>query len=240
MCWSESASVAMVGLGAFATVVTARRGEDTAIPVTLGFFTVMEALQVGGYWVLDECQLKANRTATLLSYLHIALQPIVINAFAMAVAPAAVSPAMRRLVYALAALATAMLLLRLVPFGWAGQCQPGDPLCGPAFCTASGNWHIAWEMPLNDMWRSLGVPFADVVEFPFYFLSVFALPLIYGAWRLVLFHAAFGPILAMTMTDNPNEMPAIWCLFSVGLVLVGLSPLLRSRILGTERHVLTT
>jgi len=87
MCWSEGASVAMVGIGAVATVVTMRRGEPAAIPATLGFFTVMEALQVGGYAVLDQCGSRVNQADTLLSFLHIALQPLFINAFAMAVAP---------------------------------------------------------------------------------------------------------------------------------------------------------
>ncbi len=237
MCWSESASVAMVGLGTAATVVTLRRGEPAAIPVTLGFFTLMEVLQVGGYRVLDACGLSANRGITLLAYLHIALQPLVINAFAMATAPDEVPRAMRRRVYALAALATAALLLRLVPFDWAGPCQTGDHLCGPAFCTVSGNWHIAWEMPLNDMWRALGVPFVDVVPFPAYMLSVFALPLIYGAWRFALFNALAGPILGSVLTDNPNEMPAVWCLFSIGIALVSLSPAMRSRVLGTPQRV---
>ena len=235
MCWSEGASLAMVGLGTVATVVTVRRGDPGAIPFTIGFFTLMEALQVGGYWVLDECGLSANRNVTVLSYLHIAFQPLVINAFAMALAPVEVSAQMRRLVFALASLATAMLLLRLVPFDWAGGCKPGDPLCGTGFCTVSGTWHIGWEMPLNDMWRAIGIPFADIIAFPFYFASVFLLPLIYGAWRLVVFHALFGPLLAMALTDNPNEMPAIWCLFSVGLVLIGLSPMIRVRVFGAAR-----
>lgn len=236
MCWSEGASIAMVGLGTFATVATARRGDPAAIPVALGFFTLMEALQVGGYWVLDECQTGANRSVTLLSYLHIAFQPIVINAFAMTVAPAGVHAPMRRLVFALASVATAMLLLRLVPFDWAGSCSPGDPLCGSRFCTVSGTWHIGWEMPLNDMWTALGMPFADVFPFPFYMASVFVLPLIYGAWRFVVFHALCGPILAMALTDNPNEMPAIWCLFSIGILLIGLSPMIRVRVFGAARY----
>ena len=236
MCWSESASIAMVGLGTAATVVTVKRGEPAAIPVTLGFFTVMEALQVGGYWVLDDCGLAANRNITLLAYLHIALQPLVINAFAMATAPSEVSRSTKRMVYALAAFATAMLLLRLVPFGWAGPCPAGDHLCGPGFCTVSGNWHIAWEMPLNDMWRALGVPFVDVVPFPFYMLSVFALPLVYGAWRFAVFNALAGPILGSVLTDNPNEMPAVWCLFSIGIALVSLSPAIRGKLLGTPQQ----
>ena len=128
----------MVGLGTAATVVTAVRGEPRAIPVALGFFTVMEALQVGGYWVIDDCQLTANRNVTVLSYLHITLQPLFINAFAMATAPTAVSKPMKHWAYALAALATMSMLMRLVSFNWTSQCPLGDPLCGPAFCTVSG------------------------------------------------------------------------------------------------------
>lgn len=225
----------MVGLGVAATFITARRGETPAIPITLGFFTVMEALQVGGYWVVDECSSAVNQSVTLLSYLHIAFQPLFINAFAMAVAPALVSPALRRLVFLLAGLATLLLILRLVPFGWAGQCKPGDTLCGPALCVISGNWHIAWEVPLNDMWDSFGWVLIDMVPFPAYILSVFVLPLFYGAWRFVVFHALLGPILAATLTDNPNEMPAIWCLFSIGLLLVALSPFIRTHLLGTRQ-----
>ena len=226
----------MIGLGSVATVVTVRRGDPAAIPFSLGFFTLMEALQLGGYWTLNECQSTANRSVTILSYLHIAFQPVVINAFAMAIAPAEVSAPMRRLVFALASLASAMLLLRLVPFSWAGSCSPGDPLCGEGFCTVSGTWHIGWEMPLNDIWSALGMPFSDVFPFPFYMVSVFVLPLFYGSWRFVLFHALCGPVLAMALTDNPNEMPAIWCLFSIGILLIGVSPLIRVRVFGAARQ----
>ncbi|WP_188527783.1 DUF5765 domain-containing protein [Sinisalibacter lacisalsi] len=228
MCWSEGASLAMVGLGAAATVVTVRRGEPAAIPITIGFFAVMEALQLAGYLVIDECSLPSNKSITALSYLHIALQPIFINAFAMALVARHISPRMRAFVYAASATATAVILLRLAPFDWAGPCQPGDVLCGPQWCTISGKWHLGWEVPLNDMWGTLfGDWFARQIEFPAYLLAAFVLPLFYGAWRLVIFHALFGPIFALLLTDNPNEMPAIWCLLSVGIVLIALSPMIR-------------
>jgi hypothetical protein len=231
MCWSEGASAAMFGLGTVAAAITLRRGEPLAIPATLAYFALMEALQVGGNRVIDQCDLGANQTITALSYLHIALQPLFINAFAMAIAPRPVSPGTRRLVYALAGIATVLLILRLVPFGWAGPCRPGDPLCGAALCTTSGTWHLAWDVPLRDLWFWAPDIIRDYVPFPEYMLAVFALPLFYGAWRLVIFHAMLGPILARVLTDNPNEMPAIWCLFSVGLVILGLSPLIRTRLL---------
>jgi hypothetical protein len=81
-------------------------------------------------------------------------------------------------------------------------------------------------MPLNaGLPGALGWP----VEFPAYFLAVFVLPLAYGAWRFAAFHAVLGPGLAMALTDDPGEMPAIWCLFSVGLALIALSPAIRRR-----------
>jgi hypothetical protein len=224
MCWSAGASIAMTAAGGAAMVVSAARGDPKAIWLTLGYFTVMEALQAAGYAVVDQCGSTANRGITLLSYLHIAGQPIVINAFAMAIAPRAISPALRRTVYALATLATAALLLRLVPLDTVGPCQPGDVLCGARLCLVSGTWHIGWEVPLNDLPRSLGL---TTVQFPAYILAVFILPLAYGAWRFVLFHALAGPILADALSDNPLETPAIWCLFSIGIILIALSPRVR-------------
>ena len=87
-------------------------------------------------------------------------------------------------------------------------------------------------MPLNDLPRSLGL---TTVQFPAYLLAVFVLPLAYGAWRFVLFHALAGPILAGTLTDNPLEMPAIWCLFSIGIILIALSPGIRYGLFGAAR-----
>lgn len=58
-------------------------------------------------------------------------------------------------------------------------------------------------------------------------IAAFGVPLIYGAWRFVLVHAFAGPILAAALTTNPNEMPAIWCLFSIAILLISLSPQVR-------------
>ena len=227
MCWSETATLSMVGLGTAATIVAARRGEPKAIWLTMGYFTAMEVLQAAGYRVVDQCGSPVNQSVTVLSYLHIAFQPLFINAFAMALVGDQVTPRMRRAVYGLAGLATALLLLRLVPMEWAGLCRPGDALCGPEFCTISGDWHLGWQMPINDMWRAM-LPFLDTFgQFPAYMLAAFLLPLIYGAWRFVVLHALTGPILAAIITDNGNEMPAVWCLFSIGILIIGLSPMIR-------------
>ena len=235
MCWSATASVAMVGLGAAATLITARRGESRGIWLTLGYFTIMEALQAAGYGVLDQCGTPANRAVTLLSYLHIVFQPFFINAFCMAILLHEVPARTRRVVWGLCAAASAVMLAQLIPVEALGRCRPGEVLCGPALCTVSGSWHIGWEVPLNGMFSSLPHVLGLSVQFPSYILAVFVLPLFYGAWRFVLFHALCGPILTMALTRDPNEMPAVWCLFSIGLLLIGLSPALRRPIAGPAR-----
>ena len=121
------------------------------------------------------------------------------------------------------------LLARLIPAPWLGVCPPGVPLCGPEFCTISGNWHLGWTMPLNNF-LSLSHWFGGIGQFPDYLLACLLLPCLYGAWRFALLNGLVGPLLASGLTSNPNEMPAIWCLFSVMLVLIGISPLIRSRV----------
>lgn len=229
MCWSATASVAMVGIGAAATVITVARGRPWAVPAALGYFTVMESLQAAGYLVVDECGSTANQSLTLLSYLHIAFQPFFVNAFALELVPAGVKRRVARWVYGGCALSAAVMLLQLYPFEWAGSCRPGMNLCGPGLCLTSGTWHIAWDIPYNGML----IPFEDWLgtstAFPTYILTVFLIPFAYGAWRFVIFHLLAGPVLAGLLTSNPNELPAVWCLFSIGIILIGLSPWLTNR-----------
>lgn len=229
MCWSETASLAMTGLGIAAAGVTAWRGMPAAVPATLGYFAAMEALQAAGYGVIDQCGTPANEAITYLSVLHIVFQPFLINLFAMALVVGGVSPRMRAFALSACALSAAIMLVQLYPFGWAGPCRLGDTLCGPELCTRSGTWHLAWDVPYNGLLVPVDAALGTRWAFPTYTLTVFLVPLLYGAWRFVIFHALAGPILATQLTDQPTEYPAVWCLFSVGLVLIALSPWLWRR-----------
>ena len=227
MCWNVEASTTMVVLGVAASVVTYRRGEARAIWITLGFFTLMEALQVWGYLVLDQCGTPANRSVTLASYLHITVQPFFINAFAIELVPPPVKRRVRIWVYSACAVSTAVMLVQILPLPSLGNCLPGSALCAERWCTVAGNWHIAWDVPYNGLLVPVERLFGIYAGFPTYMLAAFVLPLIYGAWRFVIMHALAGPLLAYSLTSNPNEMPAIWCVFSVIILLIGLSPAIR-------------
>jgi hypothetical protein len=112
-----------------------------------------------------------------------------------------------------------VMLLQLYPFNWAGHCALGRPLCGDVLCTVKGEWHIAWLVPSNgignfmagDSWLGRGF-----ITYP---LMAFYVPSLYGSWRFILFSFVAGPMLAGMTTSNINEWPAVWCLFSIGLVL---------------------
>lgn len=229
MCWSATASIAMVGIGSVAAGVAVARGEARGIWLTIGYFTVMEALQAAGYAVVDECGTRSNQAITLLSFLHIVFQPFFINAFAMELVPGPVRMRLRRGVYLCCAVSSTVMLAQLYPFEWAGNCRPGDALCGATLCLTHGNGHIAWDIPYNGLLHPLEDAFGIHSGFPTYMITAFIIPLIYGAWRFVAFHALAGPFLAGLLTENPNEAPAVWCLFSIGILIVGLSPLIRRK-----------
>jgi len=58
-----------------------------------------------------------------------------------------------------------------------------------------GQLAIAWLVPLNGHYNPVSDLVGFGIEFPGYFLAVFLLPLIYGAWRFVTFHLVAGPLL---------------------------------------------
>jgi hypothetical protein len=231
MCWSGEASAVLACAGFSSAGYLYYRREPKALCYALGYFSAMEALQAFTYSVIDQCSNPANQAATVLGYVHIAFQPFFINAVSLHFTP---EPARKRLqpfVYGLCAIATCLFLLRLYPFGWAQpcyeikysvpfcpSCEPRVPFCGKTTCSLSGSWHIAWQIPAR---------FNYYLDNS-YMLAAFFLPLLYGSWRMTLYHAITGPILAYSTTQDPNEWPAVWCLFSIALLgLAAKSPVRR-------------
>lgn len=212
MCWSIEASAAIGVVGAVTAAVGRARGEPRAIWLTLSYFTGMEALQAVSYLVIDACGSPTNQLLTWLAYIHIAFQPIFINLISMSFIPAEVRQRIAPAVYALCIGSAAFMFLQLAPFGWMVPCNVGSVLCGSQICAVTGTWHIGWEIPYRT--------FSFFVGFPTYLLVGFALPVLYGSWRFTLFHFITGPLAAKLSTSDPNEWPAVWCLYSVGLILI--------------------
>lgn len=218
MCWSGEASAVLASVGVGATLYAAYKKEPAPLWVVLGYFSLMEVLQAFTYTVIDGCGLPSNQIATLLGYLHIAFQPFFINALALYFVPKHVAVKVAPWVYGFCFFSVIFMIIQLYPFEWAGQCQTGRALCGPRLCSVSGNWHIAWELPTN----SIGDTFTYTPShgYPTYLMAAFLVPLLYGSWRLTVYHILVGPVLSHILTDNMNEWPAVWCLLSIGILLL--------------------
>ena len=228
MCWSVEASAALAVVGLGATGWAAYKKEPAALYLGLGYSSLMELLQAFAYPVIDQCSLPSNQVITLLGYLHIAFQPLFINLIAMQFIPSDVRNKIQRPVYIVCFFSAIIMLLQLYPFEWAGQCKLGDILCAEQLCVVSGNWHIAWGVPVNGILNFIVVDtwFSFLGVIPSYHIAAFLLPLIYGSFRFTAYHIIVGPMLARLLSSNPNEVAAIWCLFSIAiLLLVILGPL---------------
>jgi hypothetical protein len=213
MCWSESASIAATAVGAVATVYAAKKGVPKERTFALGYFTLMELLQAVSYIWIGQCDVGGNRLLTNLSFIHIAFQIPVANAFMLSFTSSKTRSKWFRPVMIVSFIASFLMLTKLiVPLVWSvpreWMCKAGDALCGTNSCSYLGNWHLAWRLPL------LGFDPSNHI----YMILVFILPVLYGSWRLSLFHFIFGPLLAFLLTTDHNESPAIWCLFSIAIL----------------------
>lgn len=225
MCWSLEASAVLAVTGTIATGYAVITRQPKSLYIPLAYFTAMETLQAVQYTVVDLCGMPMNEILTVVGYVHIAFQPFFINMVAMYFIPIHIKERIRAFVYWLCAFAAVSMLIQLYPLAWAGQCMPGSMLCGETLCTVSGSWHIAWNLPLNGLYNMLFTLFH--VSMPGYVLVGLILPFLYGSWRLNLYQILCGLVLAFFLTSNPNEAAAIWCLLSIGIVIliVGEKPL---------------
>lgn len=211
------ASVALVVTGTAGFAIGTYHKQPKELLIPLGYFTLMEGIQALTYPVIDVCGISLNQILTTLGFIHIAFQPFFINMVMMYFIPKGRREKISLYVYLLSGLAAAVTLLQLYPFAWAGSCVQGVPLCGSPLCSVSGIWHLAWNIPLNGLVNGLiPMPFMGL---PGYFLVGLVLPFLYGSWRANLYHIVLGPLLAYLLTNNLNEAGAIWCTFSIALLL---------------------
>ena len=211
MCWSGEASVVLSTVGIVATGYAIYKKEPPALWIALCYFTLMEVLQAFTYAVIDQPLNPSNQVATLLGYLHIAFQPFFINMVSLHfLKDQSVARKIAPFAYGLCFVTTVFMLLKVYPFAWMELCPYGTPLCGESLYSLSGTWHIGWSVPLNN----------DIHGGLMYMVMAFIVPVLYGSWRFTVYHIAAGPLMAYVLTQNPYEWPAVWCLLSIGLLLL--------------------
>jgi hypothetical protein len=226
MCWSFGASATLAVSGVAATGYFYRKGEDKALYLSLFYFTLMEVIQTYTYTVIDQCFNPNNTFITRLAYLHVAFQPFFFNALAMYFIPHQVRKKIQPLVYFICTLAAMALIVRILPLAWQQYCYQIKyyvpfmknviyqvPFCGETTCSTTGSWHLEWAISAGFNW------YLDRV----YFVTVFILPLLYGSWKSTLYATLMGPVITLLLTATANEFAAVWCLFSMAILLLMLN-----------------
>lgn len=223
MCWSVATSVTSAGAGIATTIYLFKKKEKSSVWLTVFYFSLMEILQAISYIWVGECGLQANKLLTELSYIHISFQMPVINYFAFNFVSNKVRRSWEGIIIKLSFVASFLMLSKLiipkiVTVAPEYICSNiGYGMCGVDTCTYLGNWHLAWDLRLLG-----GDPYNLLYGIP-----VFIFPLLYGNWRFAFYLAITGPLLTRFLTNKPNESPAIWCLFAVALIMLGLFTPLR-------------
>lgn len=178
------------------------------------YFSLMEFLQFFSYFSINECALRSNSMLTLLSYLHIAFQPVFVSMFIMAMSQKRMSAKARGVMYGFALFCSGLMVMRLFPLFPDALCAIGDTMCGRVLCTMRGNWHLTWSIPQY----VFPVP-GDL--YLYHALGSFAVPLWYGRWRAILVTFVTGPLLGFVLSGgNPLEWPSVWCFYSALLLLI--------------------
>lgn len=220
MCWNGEASAVVAAIGLGSTAYAVYKREPVVLTTALGYFSLMELLQAVSYTVVDQCGTPLNETMTLLGYLHIAFQPFFINAVSLYFIAKEIRQKIAPLVYTICFIASLLLVLNIYPFSWAGQCDPYfREMCSNRLCSYYGNVHIAWEFPMNGMFNWIAIH-KHVNAWLIYAIPAFLLPILYGSWKMTLYHVFMGPIPAAIITGSPDEMAAFWCLLSIMFLLI--------------------
>lgn len=221
MCWTFEVSILMAVSGFAVAAVLAYKNWSKLLWIPLVYFALMESLQVFNYLTLGSCS-PSDQMLTFLSYLHIVFQPFFVNAVMLYFVPEDFRKKIAVWVFAFCFASSILMLIKLYPFDWAGTCSSGSMLCGPKLCSIPSTFHFGWQIPFNNI---------DLGWFDWsYVFAAFILPFLYGAWKSNLYNIFFGPFLAYLLTNNPNEFPAVWCLLSVGYVILALLPFIRKRL----------
>jgi hypothetical protein len=208
MCFTQEIS------GGFAVLMWSSallwRTGPTPARVCMAYFAAMETLQAFQYSVINQCDNQMNQFLTLLGFLHLAFQPFFVNLFLGSYMNKAQKKYLP-LILSLCVMGGVMLTNRFFKSWGDIACRDNiEPLCGPKLCTFRGDVHLAWQIPMQASDQDYFTP-GFTLHFVLFYLPTFAL----GMYGFTLFLLISGPFLGRVMTNHQDEIPAIWCFFSI-------------------------
>ena len=203
-----SYAISAAAIGGAIYLKKAQEPKRAYIPIL--YFASMEALQGTQYFFVDQCNHPANAFLVYVAWAHVAFQPLFFNIWLSYFIPdKQVAEHFLRFVGKLCFIAGLFQLGRLYVGVWP-LCQAGiEYFCGPSPCAYSGNFHVAWQIPLR-----YGGFFYITPSIFIHFFLYFIPGLIVGRYWIIFLMGLTGPVLSLIITSDINEQPVIWCFFA--------------------------
>ena len=216
MCFSQQTSAAFAALGFMMTIFVWKRTRIPSLALGVGFFFLMELLQVFQYIWIDQCDSIINKILTVVGFAHICLQPYFTHLLSVSVVKSRRVLVQFQAVRKLCLIGGGLMFLRFLTH-WQ-QLTPPTEACpsyewlrGDTLCTYSGRYHLAWSVPLNDpTYFTTGIGIHSFLMFAPFF--VIPRPMMWAQGLLLFFT---GPVLAAIITPNLQEQASVWCFFSI-------------------------
>lgn len=202
-----------------AAVLCAWMNVPWRILVTVVFLAIKEWLQLMLYGQLEKEGASTNRALTVLSWIHISFQPLVVNLFISAFSKKPQLYDVPLMLCLIFAVANMVRLKDLGVVSEAAMCSEERAMnvCRPQTLSEPGKLHLAYGMALIS---------ADVYSFVptmfTYYLLMFGPAYIIGDWQIASIHAVVAGASALAAPGNAGEAGAMWCLnsFWIGILAV--------------------
>ena len=209
MCFSANMSLALGLIGIAMSIHLYKKNIYASIGI--GYFALMEIIQYFQYQVINQCNSSYNKFLTILGYLHICFQPLFINIWLFAFTK---KPNVTFLYMSF--IAGLLLASRLFVMKDEDLCDTkNEPLCGPTTCSFSGTRHIAWNIRLRAPGKSWFTPSLGLHFFMWVIPTLVAFQI-----NPILAMVLTGPYLAVLVSNNIHEIPAIWCFTGIAQMII--------------------
>lgn len=210
MCFNQELSLffGLVGVGASYYFY---KKKYIFASISIFYFSLMEFIQFFQYTVIDQCNNKVNKILTIIGYIHICFQPIFFNLWLFEF-----TKKRNFSILKLGIVSGLLLLSRLFFVNDKNLCnEKTEPLCGKKICSFSGEKHVAWNLRL----RNGGVSWITPSIGLHFFMWAAPVLTLFEIKPLIAFFITL-PILAILITKNIHEMPAIWCFTGIAQLLL--------------------
>lgn len=227
MCFGKTWSAVSLTTMLIACAITISKKASWRITAFVIFLASKELFQLLLYYNLPTSTTSAcppvNRLLTVLSWIHVSLQPFFVLLFISAFSKKRRLYDVPLLLAVIYAAFNATRLKELYPGPVQTPCSNLDPetsMCRAQTCSIKGAHHVAYGFSLasadaDHTLRLIPTHFAYVL------LSIFT-PIIIGDWQIALIHSAVAYIALFIAPKDLGEAAAIWCLnsFWMGILAI--------------------